>query len=105
MAHFAQLDDKNKVINIIVVNDKDVLDENGVEKEEVGVSFLKSLFGENTNWVQTSYNGNIKNKYASIGDTYDKISDVFISPPGEIDTSIIDVEEVTPIQAIEAPTE
>lgn len=80
MAHFAELDENNVVVRVIVVNNKDTSDENGVEKEEIGVAFCKSLFGEDTKWVQTSYNGNIRGRYAGIGDTYDAKSDTFVCP-------------------------
>jgi len=57
MAHFAQLDDNNIVTQVIVVaNDELLLD--GVESEVKGILFCKSLFGEDTKWKQTSYNGN-----------------------------------------------
>ena len=47
MAHFAQLDDNNIVTQVIVVANEELLD-NGVESEEKGIAFCKSLFGENT---------------------------------------------------------
>ena len=107
MAHFAELDENNRVLRVIVIADKDTLDNDGVEKEEIGIAFCKSLFGENTNWIQTSYNAKIRGKFAGTEDTYDPISDTFISPimVGIPSEDIIDVEEVTPAQAIEAPTE
>jgi hypothetical protein len=80
MAHFAQLDNNNIVINIIVVNNNELLDQEGNEVEQKGIDFCKSLFGENTNWVQTSYNGNIRKNYAGIGFSYDQTKDVFIQP-------------------------
>ncbi len=79
MAHFAQLDENNNVINVIVVGDKDTADENGVEKEEIGIAFCKSLFGEHTIWKQTSYNHKIRRRYAGIGGTYDPVNDAFIN--------------------------
>ena len=79
MAHFAQLDQNNKVLQVIVVaNDELLLD--GVENETKGIMFCKSLLGENTRWVQTSYNGTIRKNYAGIGYTYDPINDWFIAP-------------------------
>lgn len=80
MAHFAKLDENNIVLEVHVVNNEDILDENGNESEEVGVAFLRNLFGADTNWKQTSYNGNIRKNYAGIGYTYDSIRDAFISP-------------------------
>lgn len=80
MAHFAQLDENNKVINVIVVNNNDLLDENGNESEAKGISFCKDLFGADTRWVQTSYNATFRKTFAAIGGTYDSIFDIFISP-------------------------
>ena len=65
MAHFAQLDDNNVVINIIVVHNNELLDQDGNEVEQKGIDFCKSLFGQDTEWVQTSYNGNFRKNYAS----------------------------------------
>jgi hypothetical protein len=80
MAHFAQIDNNNIVINIIVVHNNELLDQNNNEIEQKGINFCKSLFGENTKWVQTSYNGNFRKNYAGIGYTYDESRDAFIPP-------------------------
>jgi len=80
MAHFAQLDDDNFVLQVIVVNNSDCLDENGNESEAVGVAFCKAILGEATRWKQTSYNDNIRKNYAGIGYTYDAGRDAFIPP-------------------------
>lgn len=79
MAHFAQLDENNLVTQVIVVHNNDC-QLNGVEVEEAGVLFCKSLFGVDTIWKQTSYNGNIRKNYAGIGYTYDAGRDAFIPP-------------------------
>ena len=78
MAHFAQLDDDNVVLQVIVVNNSECLDSNGQELEAVGVAFCQSLFGGN--WKQTSYNGNMRKNYAGIGYSYDEQRDAFIAP-------------------------
>ena len=78
MAHFAELDDNNVVKRVIVVATKDNSDANGVEKESIGKAFCERLFGGN--WVQTSYNGNIRKRYAGIGYTYRADLDAFIAP-------------------------
>jgi len=79
MAHFAQLDENNVVTQVIVVaNDELLLD--GVENETKGIMFCKSLLGDDTRWVQTSYNGNIRKNYAGIGYTYDPVADHFFAP-------------------------
>lgn len=80
MAHFAQLDENNTVIQVIVVSNEDILDENGNESEQLGIEFCKNLLGQDTKWVQTSYNNNFRFKYASYGDVYDSVHDVFIPP-------------------------
>ena len=80
MAHFAELDENNVVKQVIVVSNNDTHDVNGIENEELGVAFCKRLFGLNTNWKQTSYNGNIRVRYAGIGYTYNPTLDAFIPP-------------------------
>ena len=80
MAHFAQLDNLNNVMQVIVVHNDETHDVNGIESEEKGIQFCKSLYGEQTNWVQTSYNASFRKNYAGYGFKYDKIRDVFIPP-------------------------
>jgi len=60
MAHFAKLDDKNFVTQVVVVNNAVLYNSQGNESEQLGVDFCKSLYGADTNWIQTSYNGNFK---------------------------------------------
>ena len=79
MAHFAQLDENNKVLQVIVVANEELLLD-GVENETKGVIFCKSLLGEDTKWVQTSYNATIRKNYAGIGFTYDAENDYFFAP-------------------------
>jgi hypothetical protein len=76
MAHFAQLDENNVVLQVIVVGNDDCKDENGNESEAIGVVFCQNLLGGN--WKQTSYNANIRKNYAGIGYTYDSGRDAFI---------------------------
>ena len=61
MAHFAELDNNNIVLRVIVVDDKDTRNEDGVEVEAIGKEFLFNSYGGN--WVQTSINNKIKIKY------------------------------------------
>ena len=70
MAHFAQLDDNNVVTQVMVVSNDDTSDSNGTETESIGVAFCQKLLGADTNWKQTSYNGNMRGNYAGIGYTY-----------------------------------
>jgi len=83
MAHFAKIEN-NIVTQVIVVANEVLLDENGQEQEALGTAFCKSLFGEDTQWVQTSYNGNFRGTYAGIGMTYDPAKDEFVSPVVEV---------------------
>lgn len=78
MAHFAELDANNIVLRVIVVDNKDTSDAEGVEKEYIGQAFCESLLGGR--WVQTSYNANFRKNYAGIGFTYDQARDAFIPP-------------------------
>lgn len=77
MAHFAQLDESNTVLRVIVVNNSDMKDQYGREREAIGIAFCQGLFGESTRWVQTSYNAKMRGKYAGVGDRYDPIKDIF----------------------------
>ena len=78
MAHFAELDDNNVVLRVIVVGNRDTSTPDGTEVESIGVAFCQRLFGGN--WKQTSYNGNFRKNYAGIGYTYDATRDAFIPP-------------------------
>lgn len=80
MAHFAQLDDNNVVLQVIVVNDSDTTDVDGVEQENLGIQFCRRLFGSGTRWMKTSYNAKIRKNYAGIGFRYDGANDAFIPP-------------------------
>lgn len=80
MAHFAELDSMNIVLRVIVISNDDILDNNNVEQESLGIAVCRNIFGENTNWKQTSYNNNFRKKYASIGDKYNSDTDIFYNP-------------------------
>ncbi len=66
MSHFAELDQDNKVIRVLVGDNN--------EPDE-GESFFNSLGGI---WVKTSYNANIRKNFAGVGMTYDADRDAFI---------------------------
>ena len=76
MAHFAQLDSNNTVTNVVVVDNSNLLDENGTEQESLGIAFLEQNLGAGP-WVQTSYSGKIRGRYAGIGMIYDPAADLF----------------------------
>ena len=71
MAHWAEINENNIVLRVLVTSNDDP---NGDE----GHHWLIDAFGGR--WIQTSYNGNIRNKFAGIGDTYLEEQDVFIAP-------------------------
>jgi hypothetical protein len=79
MAHFAQLDENNIVTQVIVVHNNELMLD-GEESEDKGVLFCKSLYGSDTKWKQTSYNGSFRKNYAGIGYTFDKDRNAFIPP-------------------------
>ena len=73
MAHFAQLDDKNIVTNVIVVSNDDTSDNQALETESIGDAFCQKSLGASTTWKQTSYNARgtgFRGNYAGIGHTY-----------------------------------
>lgn len=71
MAHFAQLDSSNIVLTVIVVDNDVVYNLPFPESEPIGIAFCQSLFGADTMWAQTSYNGNFRVNYAGIGYKFD----------------------------------
>lgn len=79
MAHFAELDENDIVLRVIVVSNDDIMND-GVEDENTGIAFCKSIFGGNTKWAQTSYNNRIRFHYAGIGYVFDRQRDAFIPP-------------------------
>ena len=83
MAHFARVED-GIVRQVIVVNNEVITDNKGKEKEQLGIDFCKSLFGQDTEWLQTSYNGTFRGKYAGAGDIYDPTLNIFKSPTEEV---------------------
>jgi hypothetical protein len=77
MAHFAELDENNKVLRVIVVNNSDILDSDGNESEQIGKQFCVDLLGGT--WIQTSYNRSFRKNFAGVGINYDQQRDAFIS--------------------------
>jgi hypothetical protein len=54
MAHFAKIGIDNKVLSVSVVDNINCVTIGGIEKESIGVEFLKNTHGHET-WVQCSY--------------------------------------------------
>jgi hypothetical protein len=79
MAHFAKVEN-NSVTQVIVVNNETLENKEFPESEKIGIEFCQSLFGSDTHWLQTSYNGKFRGRFAGVGFTYDKDKDEFIAP-------------------------
>jgi hypothetical protein len=71
MSHFAELDNNNKVIRVLVGSNNDPAGDEGYQW------LINNLGG---NWIKTSYNGNIRYNFAGIGYSYDADADAFIAP-------------------------
>ena len=65
MSNFAKINSSN-IVTAVIVAEKDFINSGAV-----GDEFL---------WIQTSYSGSFRGKYAANGDTWDKVNEVFISP-------------------------
>jgi len=91
MASFAKIGLNSKVIKVLSVHNNILKDADGIEQENIGIEFLKTLYNEpNAIWKQTSYNTvngvhllggpPFRKNHAGIGYTYDENRDAFISP-------------------------
>lgn len=97
MANFALI--KESIVIAVIVIDNEVITNNGIEVEQLGVDFINSL---NIDYdfdtiKQTSYNSNFRNVYAGIGFTYDSVNDVFIAPKPYEDWILVDYKWEAPI--------
>jgi hypothetical protein len=87
MAHFAKLDANDVVTEVIVINNDVVQNLPFPESEPIGVAFCQSLYGADTVWKQTSYNGSFRVRYAGIGYKFvitevdGQLIEEFIPPP------------------------
>lgn len=67
MAHFAELDENNIVLRVLVTDNNET---------DEGLSWLSTNLGGR--WIQTSYTGRIRKNYAGVGYSYDETLDAFI---------------------------
>jgi hypothetical protein len=76
MAHYAYLDNNNKVVLVTVGKD---------ESELIDGLDTETYYSQGTPYTvkRTSYNGNIRKNYAGIGYMYDPVRDAFIAPEPE----------------------
>ena len=90
MAHFAKLGANGKVIQVLTLDNKDMLNADNVEDESVGQQYLETHNNWPAQmWIQTSYNtsGNTHNSgdnskafrgnYAGIGYEWDEDNNIF----------------------------
>jgi hypothetical protein len=71
MAHFAELDENDVVLRVLVVPDN---------QEHRGQEFLSGDLNLGGTWVQTSYNAKMRKNYAGEGMKFDRTRDAFIAP-------------------------
>lgn len=71
MSHWAEIDENNIVLRVIVGDNND-------PNNDEGYTWLLDNFGGT--WIKTSYNGNIRKNYAGVGFYYNDKLDAFISP-------------------------
>jgi hypothetical protein len=71
MSHWAEIDNQNKVIRVLVGDNNDPAGDEGYQW------LLDNLGGA---WIKTSYNGKIRGIYAGVGFTYNEVEDIFITP-------------------------
>lgn len=103
MAHFAELDANNVVLRVIVVDNKDTADVNGIEKEYIGAAFCEKLFGGT--WKQTSYNGNFRKNYAGIGYSYLPAPIDGFAPPRPYESWNLDPDTCQWVAPVPMPTD
>ena len=93
MAHFAKLGANGKVIQVLTLDNKDMLNADGIEDEAVGQQYLERHNNWPAQmWIQTSYNtsGNkhnsgddskaLRGNYAGIGYIWDEDNNIFFPP-------------------------
>ena len=82
MAHFAEIDENNQVLRVVVGCNQDIANNGGEQSAEAAKHFEKTvpLSPLGVKWVQTSYNNNFRKHFAGRGHTYDEAKDKFIAP-------------------------
>jgi hypothetical protein len=78
MALFAQIYNGH-VEQIILINDEDISDQNGIIQEEAGSALCNQLY-QGGDWVLTSSDGSIRYNAARLGDVFDENRNAFITP-------------------------
>jgi len=106
MAHFAEIDNDNVVLRVIVVNNDVLIDGNGQESEELGIEFCRSLYGAETRWVQSSYNGGFRGMHAEVGGKYEPDIDKFTPKrPDQNPSFVLDLDKLQWVPPKPEPTD
>jgi hypothetical protein len=71
MSHWAEIDEENKVVRVLVGDNDDPAGDEGYQW------LIDNLGGT---WIKTSYNGTIRKNFAGIGHIYDEEKDAFYTP-------------------------
>lgn len=82
MGYFAELDENNTVMRVISISNS-VLREPDIsfpDTEPIGQDYIANGLKLPGMWLQTSFNGNFRGRYAGINYTYDPQLDQFIAP-------------------------
>jgi hypothetical protein len=79
MAHFAKINEQKRVVEVLVIGNQQVDNLPFPDSEPIGQAFIASC-GINGEWLQTSYNGNFRSKFAGIGNYYNAELDEFVVP-------------------------
>lgn len=82
MAHYARVNSENIVTYVTPVDNDLIIDENGLENDDLALNHLYSTIPDSINdrWIKTSYNNNIRYHYAGIGYSYNEQLDAFVRP-------------------------
>lgn len=83
MAHWAEIDENNIVLRVLVGDNNDPAGDEGYQW------LVDNLGGR---WIKTSYNGNIRKNFAGIGCIYDEVRDAFIPPKPETGEWVLNEE-------------
>jgi hypothetical protein len=93
MAHFAKLDHKNVVTQVIVVSNETLNFFPFPASEPIGQAFCESLFRDGATWKQTSYTAKFRKNYAGIDFIYYEALDAF-APPKPFPSWLLNEETV-----------
>lgn len=95
MAHWAEINENNLVIRVLVTDNND-------SNHDEGYKWLLDNLGGT--WIKTSYNGNIRKNFAGVGFIFDVDRDAFI-PPKPFDSWVLDESTCTWKAPVELPND